>query len=171
VLLVNINKKNELMKLSEFKQRLTELNSLNFIQVNGMPVPVHFHITEVGLTTKHFIDCGGDIHSDRFANFQLWVAEDIAHRLKPSSLLHIIDLSEKVLAGEDLEIEVEYQTETIGRYGLTISGDNFVLVAKETDCLAKVKCGIPVPKQKIKLVDLTNGNNDTSCCTPGGGCC
>ncbi len=157
------------MKLSELKNHLSKLDSVNIIQPNGDHVPPHFHITEVGLTTKHFIDCGGDIHTDNYANIQIWVADDVEHRLKPSKLSHIIDLSDKVLQGNDYEIEVEYQTDTIGIYGLTIDGGNFKLVPKYTDCLAKVKCNLPQPKQKLQLVDLTANNE--SCCTPGGGCC
>ncbi|MDZ4757493.1 MAG: DUF6428 family protein [Bacteroidota bacterium] len=157
------------MKLSELKNHLSNITTLNVIQPNGKQVPSHFHITEVGLTTKHFIDCGGDIHTDKYANIQIWVADDIDHRLKPSKFIHIIDLSEKVLSGEDLEIEVEYQNETIGIYGLDVDGENFKLTTKHTDCLAKAKCNLPQPKQKLQLVNLAA--NDESCCTPGGACC
>ena len=46
------------MKLSQFKQHLDTVSALNFVQPNGNFVPNHFHITEAGLTTKHFIDAG-----------------------------------------------------------------------------------------------------------------
>ncbi len=157
------------MKLSELKNHLSKLNSIHIIQPTGEPVPVHFHITEVGLTTKHFIDCGGDVHTNTYANIQIWVADDLQHRLQASHLLHIINLSDKILQENDYDIEVEYQTETIGIYGLETDGENFKLVPKYTDCLAKVKCNLPQPKQKLQLVDLTTNNE--SCCTPGGGCC
>ena len=52
-------------------------------------------------------------------------------------------MSNKVLGNEDLEVEVEYQTETIGKYSIEMQGNNFVLIAKQTDCLAKIKCNIP----------------------------
>jgi len=141
---------------------------VNIVQPNGELVPAHFHITEVGLITKNFIDCGGDVHTERLANLQIWVADDLQHRLEPKGLLKIIDLSNKVLGNEDLDMEVEYQTETIGRYNLERQGTNFVLVTKQTDCLAKIKCNIPQPKQKLKLGELAISNE--SCCTPGGGC-
>ncbi|WP_026898154.1 DUF6428 family protein [Daejeonella oryzae] len=156
------------MKLSDFKKHLSVANAVNFELPNGELIPLHFHITEVGLLTKHFIDCGGDIHADKLVSMQIWVADDLDHRLKPISLLKIIDLSKPVLGDEDLEIEVEYQNETIGKYSLGISGDHFSLIAKQTDCLAKVKCNIPQPKQIIKLNQLVNSENS---CTPGGGCC
>lgn len=157
------------MKISEFKTHLASLNSIGFKLPNGECVPLHFHITEVGRTTKHFIDCGGDVHEEKSANLQIWVADDTDHRLAPRNLLNILDQSKKVLNDEDLEIEVEYQTETIGKYGLSIDDDAFVLVAKETDCLAKIKCNIPQSKPKIKFSELTVATQGT--CTPGGGCC
>lgn len=157
------------MKLSEFKKHLSVVKELNFLQPNGEFVPLHFHITEVGLITKNFLDCGGDVHTDKLANLQIWVADDVHHRLEPNGLLKIIELSNKVLGNEDLEIEVEFQTETIGKYKIEKQGVNFVLVSKQTDCLAKIKCNISQPKQKIKLGELTSVNE--SCCTPGSGCC
>jgi Family of unknown function (DUF6428) len=156
------------MKISEFKAHLATLNSVGFKLPNGECVPLHFHITEVGRITKHFIDCGGDVHEEKSANLQIWVADDTDHRLTPRNLLNILDQSKKVLNEEDLEIEVEYQTETIGKYGLSIDDDAFVLLAKETDCLAKIKCNIP-QKPKIKFSELTLATQST--CTPGGGCC
>jgi hypothetical protein len=47
------------MKLSEVKQHLATAESVNFQLANGTFVPEHFHVTEVGLITRHFIDCGG----------------------------------------------------------------------------------------------------------------
>ena len=156
------------MKLSQFRNHLDTVSQLNFVQPNGTFVPRHFHITEAGLTTKHFIDCGGTVRTDKTINFQVWVAQDTTHRLEPNKLQKIISLSEILFGNEDLEIEVEYQTETIGRYGLDIDGENFLLTAKETDCLAKDNCGVPEAKQKLELAEL---QTEKSCCTPGGGCC
>jgi hypothetical protein len=155
------------MKLSEIKNILATAEVVNFKLENGNSVPEHFHVTEVGIITKDFIDCGGTVRHEKVANFQLWDADDYEHRLKAGKLLHIISLSEKVLGMEDLEIEVEYQAETIGKYDLGFDGDNFLLLTKKTACLAMDKCGIPTEKQKIELVNLASG----STCVPGGGCC
>ncbi len=102
-------------------------------------------------------------------NFQLWDANDFEHRLKPQKLAKIIALSESKLGIGDLEIEVEYQTDTIGKYGLEFDGVDFVLVPKQTACLASDSCGIPPAKQKVTMSELQSANQ--SCCTPGGGCC
>ncbi len=156
------------MKISEIKKHLATAETVNFQLPNGGFVPQHFHVTEVGLVTKHFIDCGGTERFEKVANFQLWNADDTDHRLKPEKLLGIISLSEQKLGIGDFEIEVEYQTETIGKYNLAFEGDSFVLINKQTDCLAKENCGIPTEKVKINLLNV---QPQAACCTPGGGCC
>ncbi|WP_179349875.1 DUF6428 family protein [Winogradskyella pacifica] len=156
------------MKLSEIKSKLKALDTIAFQLPNGTLVPNHFHVTEVGKISKHFIDCGGTVRTENVANFQLWEADDYDHRLHPEKLLNIIELSEKVLHIEDLEIEVEYQGDTIGKYGLDFDGTNFLLTSKLTDCLAKDKCGIPEKKPKLKFSDL---QNEGPSCAPGSGCC
>ncbi len=158
------------MRLSEIKEHLATAQAVNFKLEDGTYVPENFHVTEVGVVTKNFIDCGGVVRKENTANFQLWNADDYDHRLKPQKLLNIIALSEKVLGMEDSEIEVEYQQGTIGKYGLDFDGKDFILVAKQTACLASESCGFPAPKQKIKLTDLTKDNNAASC-SADGSCC
>ncbi|MGY4386041.1 hypothetical protein ACVWYN_003091 [Pedobacter sp. UYP24] len=155
------------MKLSEIKKILSTAEAVNFQLHNGTMVPAHFHVTEVGIITKDFIDCGGKVRHEKVANFQLWDAEDFEHRLKATKLLNIISLSEKVLGMEDLEIEVEYQLGTIGKYDLGFDGATFLLIAKQTACLAKDACGVE-EDSKLEMVNLAGTENS---CTPGGGCC
>jgi|TARA_R110000851_G_scaffold252908_2_gene405354 hypothetical protein len=156
------------MKLSEIKKELNTLENVTFHLPDGTTVPEHFHVTEVGLITKKFIDCGGKVRNETVINFQLWDANDFEHRLKPKRLLDIITLSEKVLGIEDNDIEVEYQGETIGKYDLEFNGKDFILLNKKTACLAEDQCGIPQEKQKTKLSEIPSQTNS---CTPGGGCC
>jgi hypothetical protein len=158
------------MKLTEIKQILNELDAVVFQLPNKSFVPEHFHVTEVGMITKNFIDCGGTVREEKVVNFQLWEAADYDHRLAPSKLKQIIELSEKTLGiDSELEIEVEYQSETIGKYGLSYNGIFFQLSPKLTACLAQDACGIPEDKQKVRLSDL---NQDSSaCCSPGTKCC
>ncbi|MEQ9311575.1 MAG: DUF6428 family protein [Cytophagales bacterium] len=155
------------MKLSQIKRTLVDLESIAFQLPNGELVPRHFHVTEVGMITKNFIDCGGTLRNEEVINFQLWSANDYDHRIHPEKLLHIIELSEKTLGLPDLDIEVEYQGETIGKYGLDFDGTNFLLTTKATDCLAKENCGIPASKPKVNLSELQTAE----CCAPGSGCC
>ncbi len=156
------------MRLSEIKSKLRELNSIAFQLPDGKLVPCHFHVTEVGKITKHFIDCGGTLRNEEVVNFQLWEANDYDHRLHPEKLIHIIELSQSKLSiADDLEIEVEYQGATIGKYGLDFDGKHFLLTTKMTDCLAKDNCGIPPEKLKVKTSDL----NKQPCCAPESNCC
>ena len=147
------------MKLSAAKSILKEANTIAFQLPNGTLVPAHFHVTEVGKVTKHFIDCGGTVRNEEVVNFQLWDADDYDHRLHPEKLLHIIELSERVLAMGDLEIEVEYQGDTIGKFGLDFNGTNFLLSTKQTDCLARNKC------------EITPGPQKEVCTSTATGCC
>lgn len=157
------------MKLSDIKNILPGLENVEFQLEDGKFVPEHFHVTEIGMVIKNFIDCGGTIRKEERVNFQLWNADDHEHRLKPGKLLHIINLSEEKLGIGDFEIEVEYQDQTIGKYDLEFNGKNFVLKNKLTACLAADACGISPEKQKINLSGLKVNQN--SGCTPGSGCC
>jgi hypothetical protein len=119
------------MKLSEIKEILPTLENVEFQLEDGTFVPEHFHVTEVGEITKKFIDCGGVIRNEKVVNFQLWNADDYEHRLKPGKLLNIIRLSENKLGIEDAEIEVEYQSTTIGKFDLEFNGKHFILKIKK----------------------------------------
>ncbi|MBW3129477.1 DUF6428 family protein [Hymenobacter profundi] len=152
------------MKISEMKQSLAELDAVHFRLPSGEYLPAHFHVTEVGLVSKHFIDCGGIERQETVANFQLWEAGDYDHRLAPQKFLHILALSEKILGQEDLDIEVEYQQATIGKFGLAFDGQDFVLLPKQTACLAQDACGIPSKEVAPPQLQML-------ACTPGGGCC
>ena len=151
------------MKLSEIKTALKYLSIVEFVLPNGEVVPPHFHVTEVGQVTKHFIDCGGTVRTEKTVNFQLFTAADYDHRLSTEKLSSIIELSEKTLLLDDAEIEVEYQGKTIEKYSLAFINGRLQLKSKKTDCLAKDKCGIP---------EETSSNNvNSSSCVPGSGCC
>lgn len=155
------------MKLSDIKNKLKQLETIAFELPNGELVPNHFHVTEIGKISKHFIDCGGTVRNEEVVSFQLWNANDYDHRLHPEKLLNIIELSQKKLNIDDLEIEVEYQGQTIEKFGLDFDGTNFLLSTKQTDCLAKDKCGIPVEKPKMNISETQATNS----CAPESGCC
>ena len=158
------------MNLSDVKVALAGLEEISFQLPDESFVPAHFHVTEVGVITKNFIDCGGVIRTENKVNFQLWEDEkDIDHKLKPTKLLDIIQLSERVLGIEDAEIEVEYQEYTIGKYGLEFDGKKFLLTNTATDCLAKDKCGVPTEKESVQLASI--GGEEVTACVPGNGCC
>jgi hypothetical protein len=153
------------MRISEFKNLLQTVSELHFAEPNGELIAPSFHITEAGLHTKHFIDCGGTVRSERKASIQLWEGNDSAHRLAPAKLLKILALGQPLISDEDLEMVVEYGARSLGMYGLEYADGRFMLKDLHTQCLAMDTCGIPV--YDLALADTSNQN----CCTPGGGCC
>lgn len=154
------------MKLSEFKLYLKNAKKVEFQLPNGNYVPPHFHVTEVGLNSKKFIDCGRNIRNSKKVNFQLWSADDYNHKISPKKLLNIIEISEETFLLEDLEIEIEFQQSTIGVFDLDYKNDVFQLVNKKTDCLDKQKCGFEV-KKTVKLSSIKK----QEICNPEDGCC
>ncbi|MGB2397326.1 MAG: DUF6428 family protein [Flavobacteriaceae bacterium] len=150
------------MLLSEFITALDTLEEFRFRDINGAFIPPHFHITEVGMIRKHFIDCGGTERKESTISFQLWSSDDIYHRLKPQKVIDIIRLSQKRLGITDGPLEIEYQAQTIGRYDISFDGDNFQLLSKQTNCLAiKNCCTEDSPAQNTQK---------SSCCTASNGC-
>ena len=155
------------MNLYEFKQILSQQEKLSFFLPDGKQIPSHFHITELGVVSKNFIDCGGTIREEKYITFQIWVFADLYHRLKPSKLMDIIKKAENIIDNELLEIEVEYQSDTIGRYGLIWDDGKLQLLSKQTDCMAKEACGLSVGKIKVDLASLKKNAE----CSPYSNCC
>lgn len=151
------------MLLSQFLLALNQVENFRFQTPNGEFVPHHFHITEVGMSHKYFIDCGGTERKESKVNFQLWSSDDVQHRLKPQKVIDIIRLSQQKIGVSDTEIEVEYQGTTIEKYALGFDGSNFQLLSQQTDCLAKDNCGIPEKQPQ--------NSESSSCCDPAAGCC
>ena len=108
--------------------------------------------------------CGKQREENKI-NLQLWVASDTDHRLKPNDILKILQLAEKQLGYSNLELEVEYQQSTVGRYKLAFDGAVFQLINTQTACLAPDQCGISQEKPRVRL--SASGVD----CSPNSGCC
>ena len=154
------------MKLNDFKNILSGLNHPAFALPSGEHVPPHYHLTEVGEITKNFVDCGGTVRHEKVVSFQLWTADDFDHRLEAQTVISIIEMAESELGIGNLDVEVEYQSDTIGKYGLEFDGQVFQLTSTQTDCLAKEKCGIPTAAPIALKV-----SEGSSPCSPESGCC
>jgi Family of unknown function (DUF6428) len=146
------------MKLQELKQLLQRHPNKGFrLQLpTGDPVPVSFHITEVGHVRKKFLDCGGRMHETETCQLQAWVGSDEEHRLANGKLLGI-------LPGDQLTVEIEYEDAALSQHpiaGADVRGDAVVLrlEAKHTDCLAKDVC-LPPEKSAVGC-----GCAPTGCC-------
>jgi hypothetical protein len=135
--------------------------AIHLMLPDGDFVPAHFHVTEVGRVQKDFIDCGGTTRSATTCVLQVWVANDLDHRLDTTKLLDILRLAAPVLKATDLPVEVEYEDGRVSQYPVsaaevTPSGVLLHLGTKHTACLAPDRCGV-------------GGAEASGCAAPG--CC
>jgi hypothetical protein len=110
-------------------------------------VPAHYHITEVGRVREDFIDCGGTVRSLETCLLQVWVADDVDHRLETTKLAAIMRVAGPLLGSGGPPVEVEYEDGVISQYPLgavevTPAGLLFSLGTKHTACLAPDKCRV-----------------------------
>lgn len=159
------------MNLTELKNVLQTLTTVELHLPDHSSVPAHYHITEVGQVQKQFVDCGGTFRTLNTIRLQLWVSTDSDHRLTADKWLGILAKAEQQLGLKDVEIEIEYQANTIQVYRLSAQAGQLLLLNTYTECLAPDLCGIPAQKKTIKLADLTPANSNATCCQPGGNCC
>lgn len=142
------------MNVQEFYQSLASANSalVRFQLPSGEMMPEHFHVTEVGRVDKNFIDCGGTRRHASSCLLQTWTADDMDHRLDAAKLAKILRLANTILGPFDLPVEVEYGVDVAAQYSVSdvrVAAESvtFVLVGKQTDCLAKDKCRGCAPSQ------------------------
>jgi len=155
--------------MATLKELLDELNQKDkdcrvaIYTPSGLSVPCHFHITEIGRTTKKFVDCGGVERVTSNTTFQIWVADDTDHKMSVGKFVNIIEAGKDLVNAED-QIVFEYDNNhTIGLYGVYLFQRldhffNIFLVQKRANCLAPDKC-------KVNVEPATK-----QCCGPKG-CC
>ena len=149
------------MKLRELKTVLRQhpKTSPRFILPNGEHIPPHAHVTEVGHVSKTFIDCGGVTGKTDIAVLQTHVMEDTDHRLSSERFAKVLDLGDRVLPNDQLDVEVEYDCCVVGQYPIVTAkpvGEHLDLILenKRTQCLAR---------------ERANAEAESSCCV--GTCC
>jgi hypothetical protein len=153
------------MTLADFKSLLSKFADarLQLRLPDGDAVPMSFHITEVALMDKTFIDCGGTMRREQTCQLQAWVGDDEDHRLAVGKLSGILRKAATFLPDETVPVEIEYEQGLISQYpiaGVELRGDAliFVLEEKHTDCLAKEIC-LPLP-----AADSGCGCGPKGCC-------
>jgi len=159
------------MTLAEFKDLLARhAEHLFRLRLpDGAPVPVSFHITEVGRLHKTYLDCGGTLRESTTCQLQVWVGEDYEHRIETGKMAGILAKAAAILPDEAVPLEIEYEDRVISQYtvaGHEITGDAVILnlAHKHTECLAPELCGLPA----IGRLPALPGKS--SCCGPTG-CC
>lgn len=150
------------MKLHQLKVLLEANRDKRFLLQlpNEKTVPQSFHITEVGLVHKTFIDCGGKVHTTQTCQLQAWIGPDIDHRIEAGKMADILRVAAAIVPDDSLDLEIEYEDEIISQYPVAeaVVSDNAVtlhLTTKHTDCLAKELCLVPTG----------------ACCGPDSSCC
>jgi hypothetical protein len=150
------------MKLSDLKMALLQRpnTSLRFVLPDGECIPAHAHVTEVGHVSKTFIDCGGITGKSETVLLQTHVGNDTEHRLSSNRFAKILELGDRVLPHDQLEVEVEYDCCIVAQYpviGTRSAGDHLDLILgnKRTQCLARERAKI---------------EEESSCCAAAG-CC
>jgi hypothetical protein len=149
------------MNLAELKLALKENSEsvVRFRLPDGSLSARHAHITEVGLVTKSFIDCGGTTRNEARCQLQSWVADDIDHRLPAGKLLSIIERANHLLRGQEgLAVELEHDIGFVSQFQLVgaelIAGELVInLAGRHTACLAPEKC-CPPSGQSPQVVSL-----------------
>ncbi|MEO6150113.1 MAG: DUF6428 family protein [Mucilaginibacter sp.] len=171
----------ETLKWQSFKQQLqaNPLLNLQFQYSENKWVDQSYHITEIKQAPITSVDCGGVMNKWTEVIIQLWEpAEKQQERaMKARKALSIIDLVENSLPLDaDAIVKIEFgnsqfDTRQMLPNGITAEGENLIvnLHPDAVQCKAITRggsCG--EPEQITKSKDLIR---DTSCCTPGGGCC
>jgi hypothetical protein len=137
------------MTVKEFRDALASNpgTKMHWMLPDKSFVPAHYHITEVGKVRKDFIDCGGTVRSTMACVLQVWVANDVDHRLETTKLAKIMEVARPLLQSDDLPVDVEYEDAVVSQYPIggaeiTPGGILFYLGTKHTACLAPDRCGV-----------------------------
>lgn len=132
------------MKLHDLKSVLWQHPEtfVRFILPDGDQIPAHAHVTEVGHVVKNFIDCGGVMGKTESVLLQTHVGDDMGHRLASGRLARILQLGDRVLPSDRLEVEVEYDCCVVAQYPILEAKPNgehldLILAGKRTQCLAR----------------------------------
>jgi len=151
------------MKLSDLRKTLEHHPDTfpRFVLPDGDQIPAHAHVTEVGYVVKSFIDCGGVLGKSETVLLQTHVGRDVEHRLRTDRFAKILQLGERVLPHDQLEVEVEYDCCVVAQYPITEikrSGEHLDLILgkRQTQCLA-------AERRKTASADV--------CCSMEAACC
>jgi len=151
------------MKLSELRAVLEKHPGTfpRFVLPDGDYIPAHAHVTEVGHVAKNFVDCGGVLGKSETVLLQTHVGQDTDHRLRSDRFAKILQLGERVLPHDQLEVEVEYDCCVVAQYPIATvqtAGEHLdvVLGKRQTRCLAN-------ERRKSASAD--------ACCGTAAACC
>ena len=132
------------MKLSDLRSALEQSPETvpRFVLPNGDQIPAHAHVTEVGHVVRNFIDCGGQTGQEEKVVLQTHVGSDTEHRLGSDRFAKILELSERVVPSDRLDVEVEYDCCVVAQYPIAearLDGEHvdLLLSRRRTQCRAR----------------------------------
>jgi Family of unknown function (DUF6428) len=135
------------MKLSDLRAVLEKYPDTlpRFVLPDGDYIPPHAHVTEVGHVAKNFVDCGGLTGQSETVLLQTHVGQDTDHRLSSDRFAKILQLGERVLPHDRLEVEVEYDCCVVAQYPVADAKPagkylDVILDKRHTQCLAREAC-------------------------------
>ena len=153
------------MKLSDLRVVLEKHPDTlpRFVLPDGDHIPAHAHVTEVGHVVKNFIDCGGVMGRSDMVLLQTHVGQDVEHRLKSDRFAKILQLGERVLPHDELEVEVEYDCCVVAQYPVTEvkpAGKrlDIILGKRRTQCLAQER------RKQAAAAETCCGSAAPTCC-------
>jgi Family of unknown function (DUF6428) len=153
------------MKLFDLRAALEKHpNSVaRFVLPDGDHIPSHAHVTEVGHVVKNFIDCGGVTGKTETVLLQAHVGRDTDHRLRSGRFAKILQLGQRIVPHDRLEVEVEYDCCVVTQYPVLEVNEagehlDLILGKRQTQCLAQErrKAAAPIPAE---------------CCETAAACC
>ncbi|TDE07979.1 hypothetical protein E0F88_33365 [Dyadobacter psychrotolerans] len=170
---------------------------LQFQYAEGQFVDASYHITEIKLAPIVSVDCGGVMNSWTEVIVQLYEpsVSETDRAMKVSKALSIINVVEKMLPlNPDATVKIEFgnsrfDTRQMYPGEFLTEGDAFTvnLVPDFTQCKALARngsCGTLKPNTGSSCCGLVDavviteteepelvGTEESSCCSPGGGCC
>jgi hypothetical protein len=132
------------MKLRVLKSLLRQHSATvpRFVLPDGNYVPAHAHITEVGHVVRKFIGCGGETGHEEKVLLQTHVGRDTEHRLRSDRFATILELGERVLPDDKLDVELEYDCCVVAQYPIVearLEGQHLDLLLSRgrTQCRAR----------------------------------
>lgn len=174
--------KHETITWRAFREKLIQNPELDlqFQYADSKWVAPSYHITEIKQAPITSVDCGGVKNEWTEVIVQLMepANQQQLRAMKVRKALSIIDIVEKVLPLDingEVKIEFgnsEFDARQLSPSQFILAEENLIVDLRPVAVQCKANdrggsCGTPV-KQRVELKNLAA---DSSCCTPGGGCC
>ncbi len=146
------------MTLRELKQELAASNApaLRLFLSGGEEVDPSFHVTEVAKMQRTFYDCGGVLRDRVTCQLQVWIGDDVEHRLSVTKFAGILRKAARFFVDDEVDVEIEMQRGELSLLSLERVVDSAAafelhLTSKQAACLAPERCGLMDGRESSSL--------------------